>query len=154
MALVEVPVELKSLGITVMCGPFFSIMPFPPRKLHTLSHVRYTPHCYWQDTPESASANSQIFRQVVHQTNYPYMIRDAERYLPILKDCHYVDSLWEVKTVLPQSEVDDSRPILFKREHELPNLISILGGKIDNVYDLPDEIKFLEQENILVESHE
>lgn len=50
MALVEVPEPLKHLGITVMCGSFFSIMLFPPRGLHTLSHVRYTPHFYWQET--------------------------------------------------------------------------------------------------------
>ena len=48
-----------------------------------------------------------------------------------------------IKTVLPQSEVDDSR-ILFKRNQKLPNLLSVLGGKIDNVYDLPGELKFLE----------
>lgn len=115
MALVEVPPPLKHLGITVMCGPFFSIMPFPLRNLHTLSHVRYTPHCYWQDTEDSASDTKEVFRQAARKTNYPHMIRDAARYIPILKDCQHIDSLWEVKTVLPQSEVDDSRPILFKR---------------------------------------
>ncbi|WP_026100946.1 FAD-dependent oxidoreductase [Synechococcus sp. PCC 7336] len=146
MSLVEVPEPVKYLGITVMCGPFFSIMPFPPRNLHTLSHVRYTPHCYWQDTEDSASAASEIYRQAARQTNYPHMIRDAARYMPILKSCRYVDSLWEVKTVLPQSEVDDSRPILFKRNQRLPNLTCVLGGKIDNVYDLPGEIQFLEGE--------
>jgi hypothetical protein len=49
MALVEVPEPVRGLGITVMCGPFFSVMPFPPRGLHTLSHVRYTPHEAWSD---------------------------------------------------------------------------------------------------------
>ena len=74
------------------------------------------------------------------------MIRDAARYLPILSSCSYIDSLWEVKTVLPQSEVDDSRPILFKRHQQLPNLTCILGGKIDNVYDIFHELQFLESE--------
>ena len=43
MVLVEAPRYLKNLGITIMDGPFFSTMPFPPRSLHTISHVRYTP---------------------------------------------------------------------------------------------------------------
>ena len=30
-----------------MCGPFFSLMPFPAAGLQTLSHVRYTPHFAW-----------------------------------------------------------------------------------------------------------
>ncbi len=148
IALVEVPEPIEHLGITVMCGPFFSMMPFPPRNLHTFSHVRYTPHCYWQDTEDSVSATSEIYQQTARQTHYLHMIRDATRYMPILKDCRYIDSLWEVKTVLPQSEVDDSRPILFKRNQKLPNLMSILGGKIDNVYELPGEIQFLEQERV------
>jgi glycine/D-amino acid oxidase-like deaminating enzyme len=146
MALVEVPPPLKHLGITIMCGPFFSLMPFPPRNLHTLSHVRYTPHCYWQDREDSVSDTQEIFRQAARKTNYPHMIRDAVRYIPILKDCQYIESLWEVKTVLPQSEVDDSRPILFKRNQALPNLTCILGGKIDNVYDIPSELEFIEQD--------
>lgn len=146
MALVEVPEPLKHLGITLMCGPFFSIMPFPAKGLHTLSHVRYTPHCYWQDTETSTQKTRKMFAQFARKTNYSYMIRDAARYMPILQDCQYTDSLWEVKTVLPQSEIDDSRPILFKRNPEINNLVSILGGKIDNVYDLPPELELLIQE--------
>ena len=49
MALMQMPDSLKHIGITVMDGPFFSIMPFPARGLHTLSHVRYTPHSNWVD---------------------------------------------------------------------------------------------------------
>ena len=144
MTLIEVPELLKNMGITVMCGPFFSLMPFPSKHLHTLSHVRYTTHCYWQDTESETSATNKIYHQFIRKTNYPYMIRDAQRYLPILKECCYIDSLWEVKTVLPQSEIDDSRPILFKQHQQLPSLTCILGGKIDNVYDIFNELKFLE----------
>jgi hypothetical protein len=55
-----------------------------------------------------------------------------------LRDCRYVRSLWEVKTVLPESGANDSRPILFKRDSGAPNVISLLGGKIDNIFDLAD----------------
>lgn len=144
IALVEVPSILKNVGITLMCGPFFSLMPFPARSLHSLTHVRYTPLCYWQDTENSISNTKEMYRQITPNTSYPYMIRDAARYLPIFQESNYVESLWELKTVLPQSEVDDSRPILFKRNQVIPNLISVLGGKIDNIYDIPNELKFIE----------
>ena len=140
MALVEVPEEIKKVGITVMCGPFFSIMPFPPRQLHTLSHVRYTPHCYWHDNQNIVNQTEQIYQQTRRRSNYPFMIRDATRYVPILQECQYRDSLWDVKTTLPQSEADDSRPILFKKHSDCQNLFSILGSKIDNIYDLETEI--------------
>jgi hypothetical protein len=71
------------------------------------------------------------------------MIKDAMRYVPSLKECRYVDSLWEIKTLLPLSETDDSRPILFKKDHGLQNLTCVMGGKIDNIYDVLSEVEFL-----------
>jgi glycine/D-amino acid oxidase-like deaminating enzyme len=142
MALVDPPAELRSVGVTVMCGPFFSCMPFPPRGLHTLSHVRYTPHASWIDEPgqpyTSADARLASFSR---KTRFPHMMRDAARYLPCLAQAVYRDSLWEVKTVLPQSEVDDSRPILYQRDLGLPGLSCIMGGKIDNIYDMLAELR-------------
>jgi glycine/D-amino acid oxidase-like deaminating enzyme len=142
MALVEPPEELQHVGITVMCGPFFSVMPFPPRGLHSFSHVRYTPHYEWSDQPGAAFMDAhEHFAAAPRPTAWNKMRHDARRYLPILDGCRYRDSLWEVKTVLPRSEVDDSRPILFKPNHALPGLHCIMGGKIDNVYDALDELQ-------------
>lgn len=140
MALVEVPEVFRDKAVTMMCGPFFSCMPFPARSLHTLSHVRYTPHRAWHDAANNYVDAHQLFDEDAKQSSFPYMIRDAQRYLPLLADCRHVDSLWEVKTVLPVSEADDSRPILFKKNWGLPNLHCIMGAKIDNVYDVLDEI--------------
>jgi hypothetical protein len=80
------------------------------------------------------------FDRAVKNTNAPLMIRDAARYMPAMSRCVPHGSLWEVKTVLPQSELDDGRPILFSRDPELPGLISIMGGKLDNIYDIPIEL--------------
>ena len=139
MALIRVPEELEQVGVTVMCGPFFSLMPFPPRGMHTLSHVRYTPHGWWDDQDGPLDRPLAGLR-ASRETNYPRMIRDAQRYLPMLRHSRYVDSLWEVKTVLPSSEADDSRPILFRRDDTMPGLTSIMGGKIDNIYDVLEEL--------------
>lgn len=140
IALVEMPTDLRHLGITVMCGPFFSVMPFPSRGLHSLSHVRYTPHHVWQDTRDSCLEAHAYLQRVPRRSSYLRMIKDAQRYVPALARCRYVESLWEVKTVLPQSEVDDSRPILFIKDHGLPNFACIMGGKIDNIYDVISEL--------------
>jgi glycine/D-amino acid oxidase-like deaminating enzyme len=140
MALVEVPDTLKGLGVTVMDGPFFSCMPFPPRGLHTLSHVRYTPHGHWYDAGPAPRPAYDVAAAADHRTAFPHMVRDAARYLPALARCAYRDSLWEVKTVLPRSEADDSRPILFRPDHGVANYHVVMGGKIDNVYDVADEL--------------
>ncbi len=140
MALVEVPEVLKKIGITLMCGPFFSVMPFPPRGLHSLSHVRYTPHDAWQEGARPHTGAYEEMARRPRETSFAWMVHDAARYVPVLKECRYRDSLWEVKTVLPRNEADDGRPILFRRHHGLPNLHCVLGAKIDNVYDLLDEM--------------
>ncbi len=138
LALVEPPPVLRPLGITMMCGPFFSCMPFPARGLHSLSHVRYTPHLSWKETPGEPRPPAPSLDR---DSNFPLMVRDGRRYLPSLADCRHVESLYAVKTVLPVSEADDSRPILFKRDWGLPGLHVVMGSKIDNVYDALDELR-------------
>ena len=64
------------------------------------------------------------------------MIVDATRYMPCAQGIQWKESLFDVKTVLPRNEVDDGRPIMLHRHPEMPNLLSVLGGKIDNIYDL------------------
>lgn len=138
LALVDPPDALRAAGVTVMCGPFFSVMPFPPRGLHSLSHVRYTPHHAWREEGD-VRAKPPDHRPEL-ETNFEWMVRDASRYLPCLRECTYRGSLWEVKTVLPASEVDDSRPILFRVDHGLRGLVCLMGGKLDNVYDVLREV--------------
>ncbi|HEY1380270.1 MAG TPA: FAD-dependent oxidoreductase [Gemmataceae bacterium] len=140
LALVEVPPPLRDLGVTVMDGPFFSVMPFPARGLHTLSHVRYTPHGHWYDGDGPYRPADAVFAEAARKTAFPHMVRDAARYLPAVAGCAYRESLWEVKTVLPGSEADDSRPILFRPDFGLPGYHLVMGGKIDNVYDIVDVI--------------
>ena len=139
MCLVEVPDELKRFGITVMCGPFFSLMPFPARGLHTLSHVRYTPHAAWEDTAENYRGQDDFKSGARPPSNFRLMQADAQRYMPIISECKQTGSLWEVKTVLPASESDDSRPILFRRDTGLKNLHCVMGAKIDNIFDVLGE---------------
>lgn len=144
MCIVDVPDELKKVGITVMCGPFFSIMPFPSKQAHSFSHVRYTPHYEWDDNNQSPYINAHsLHNEGNRHTAFKKMKLDAQRYIPILRDVKYKESLWEVKTILPRSDTDDSRPILFKANHGLPGLHCVMGGKIDNVYDVIQTINDL-----------
>jgi len=139
MALIQVPPSLHGVGITVMDGPFFSMMPYPARDLHTLSHVRYTPHMSWKDEP--GIDPYQMLDKYDKATRFERMIRDVGRYLPGALQATYVDSLFEVKTILVKNEVDDGRPILFEKHQELPGCFSILGGKIDNIYDVIEKLE-------------
>jgi glycine/D-amino acid oxidase-like deaminating enzyme len=139
MALVKAPPALEGLGVTVMDGPFFSMMPFPARGLHTLSHVRYTPHFSWQD--EGGDDPYKKLQDYARESRVDRMLRDVGRYMPAVLDAKYADSLFEVKTILQKNEGDDGRPILFEKHAELPGTYSILGGKIDNIYDVLEKLE-------------
>ena len=143
LCIVDVPDELKNIGITVMCGPFFSTMPFLPKNAHSFSHVRYTPHYEWSDTETKYMDAHQHYKEALKESAWNKMKFDAQRYLPLLADLKYKESLWEVKTILPRSDSDDSRPILFRANYELPGFHCIMGGKIDNVYDAIETINKL-----------
>ncbi|MDB2447109.1 FAD-dependent oxidoreductase [bacterium] len=130
--------EIMGLGITVMCGPFFSIMPYPPKNLHSLSHVRYTPHYCWKNPDSNASPQKELLLENKEslRSAFVHMKKDAARFLPDLKSLKKRESLWEIKSILPTSAASDSRPILFKTHHGFKNYHCILGGKIDNIYDM------------------
>lgn len=127
-ALIDPPGSLMGYAITTMDGRFFSTMPFPPADLYSLTHVRYTPHRAWTDDqprPSTAPASRAHL-----------MIRDSARYVPSLQEASWRRSMFETKTILLKNESDDGRPILFHRKPHDSRVISVLGGKLDNLYDL------------------
>ena len=140
IALVQVPDELQELGITVMDGPYFSILPFPAEGCHSLSHVRYTPHYSWNEATEP---HRQPDAELAHHSavsTFQFMVRDGARYLPALKGLRFLRTLLEVKTVLARNEVDDGRPIICSENPALPGCFAVLGSKIDNIYDVLEHL--------------
>jgi glycine/D-amino acid oxidase-like deaminating enzyme len=131
MALMEMPPSLQKIGVTLVCGPFFSLMPYPGSACHTLSHVIYTPHFSYQHPflPSATRAHPPVSR-------WRHMVSDAARYLPSLTQAKYQDSIWETKAIVATEEKRDGRPILIHRHSQHPGVFSVLGSKIDNIYEL------------------
>ena len=144
--------SLKELGITVMDGPFFSIMPFGRTGIHSLTSVTFTPHmtCY-DELPRFACQSglseenfSCSLQELGNCSNcphrpgsaWPYMFRLARKYLKEEYGFTYKGSLFSMKPILKSSEVDDSRPTTIKVLCEKPTLVSVLSGKINTIYDL------------------
>ena len=46
-----------------------------------------------------------------------------------------------MRTVLQKDEINDGRPILYKRNYDIPGLNVVMGGKIDNIYDILEKIE-------------
>jgi len=136
VALIEPPEELRDLGITIMDGPFFSVMPFPSENLHSLTHVRYTPHLRWTEGADPRHNPAMIATQCNGSSRFAWMVRDATRYVPAMARARHIRSLYDIKTLLTGTQVDDARPILVHHEAQNSHIVSILGSKIDNIFDV------------------
>ena len=135
LALVDPPDEMQGYAVTVMDGPFFSLMPYPAAGKYSLTHVRYTPHVSWTDQSRPVSPY-EAFARLEPESRLRHMVLDASRYLPCVGGISDGEPIYDVKTVLVKNEVDDGRPILVHEEPRGGRVTSVLGGKIDNIYDL------------------
>lgn len=144
--------KLRDTGITVMDGPFFSLMPFGKTGYHSLTSVTFTPH-------ETSYDSVPTFRCQKHSgglcqpgrlyncndcpakpvSAWPYMSQLVKKYLKPEYGFDYARSLYSMKPVLKASEIDDSRPTNIWVYSKEPTFISVLSGKINTVYDL-DEV--------------
>lgn len=150
--LCRVSETLTNAGITVMDGPFFSVMPFGLTGLHSLSAVSFTPHLTsYKDFPVfrcqelNADCTPRQLRdcntcKARPETAWTYMNKMAEKYMKTGTALKYERSLFSIKPILKSSELDDSRPTLINRHKKNPGYYSVLSGKINTIYDLEEII--------------
>jgi len=145
--------KLKNLGLTVMDGPFFSIMPFGKTGYHSLTAVTFTPHITSYDDVPTFPCQERCRPGYCHpkqlgncngctarpETAWAYMSGLARKYMRKDLTFTYEKSLFSMKPILKSSEIDDSRPTVIRKFSDRPVFISVLSGKINTVYDL-DEV--------------
>lgn len=144
--------KLHDTGLTVMDGPFFSIMPFGKTGYHSLTSVTFTPHVACKEPlPKfDCQARSSGFCSSNQLGNcndcpakpesaWPYMSNLARKYMRDDLKFDFDHTLYSMKPILLASEIDDSRPTVIRTFTEEPTFVSVLSGKINTVYDL-DEI--------------
>ncbi len=143
--------ELKNVGLTVMDGPFFSIMPFGKSGYHSLTSVTFTPHktscdiCADFPCQKNSEGKCKIGFldncnncKVAPKSAWPFMSQLAKKYMLDKFEFEYIKSLYSMKPILKASDVDDSRPTCIKVHSKNPTFVSVLSGKITTVYDLEE----------------
>ena len=150
--------RLKNTGVTVMDGPFFSLMPFGRTGLHSLTSVTFTPHVTSYDSlptfacqgrsggccrpGDLANCDSCPARP---ESAWPMMSQLARKYLRKEYGFAYSHSLFSMKPILKASEIDDSRPTVIRQYTGDPTFVSVLSGKINTVYDLDEVLRYGEE---------
>lgn len=56
----------------------------------------------------------------------------------------YRSSLFSMKPILLNSEIDDSRPTVVRTYSRNPTFVGVLSGKINTVYDLDEVLENVE----------
>lgn len=146
----EVTDNIKNVGITVMDGPFFSLMPFGESGYHSLTSVGHTPHeSSFSSLPEFSCqqytdncSSNQLFNCNICSarpfTAWTRMHQLSKKYLIPEIEVTYKKSLFAVKALISASELDDSRPTVIKEFSETPRFLSVFSGKFNTIYDLEE----------------
>lgn len=140
ISIVKLDQEFTNLSFTLMDGPFFSLLPHPESGYHSLSHVTYTPRISWEDNFSIPYKTTDENFDLI--SNFNFMKKATEIYTDVLKNSTYVDSYYEIKSVLVENEHNDGRPIVASKINQ-SNTYNIFGSKIDQIYDV---FEFLDSE--------
>lgn len=149
VVLCRVSEQLRDVGLTVMDGPFFSVMPFGRTGLHSITTVSRTPHLTSYDSlptfpcqreSEGACSPQQTGNCNVcphrPETAFWEMYQTARKYMREDIRIKYEKSLFTLKPILKTSEIDDSRPTIIRKYSEDPDFYTVFSGKINTMYDL------------------
>lgn len=147
MAFVTSP-QLGNCGLTIMDGPFASLMPYGHSGLLSLSSVAYTHHKVSYD--ELPTFDCQALRpdcrpeltanctdcRFQPASNYRKMIAQIGLYFQPEVAFHYYRSLFTIKSKLKANYIDDGRPTEISLMRENPRFYCIFAGKINSIYEI------------------
>ncbi len=137
-------------GLTVMDGPFGSIMPYGLSGLLSLSSVAYTHHkisfdamprfdCQMPETdpscrPEAPGICTECPRRPV--SNAPKMLAQMQQYFADNVQFSHLFSYYTIKSKLKASHIDDGRPTEISLLRESPRFYCLFAGKINSIYEV------------------
>ncbi len=140
--------QVQNIGLTVMDGPFGSIMPYGLSGLLSLSSVAYTHHkvsyealptfnCQVRNPncrPDFTANCNHCLAQPA--SSYRKMLAQIRQYFNPEVDFHYFSSLFTIKSKLKANFIDDGRPTEITLLRESPRFYCIFAGKINSIYEI------------------
>lgn len=146
MAFVRPHSSFQDAALTVMDGPFCSLMPYGKTGLHSLSSVAYTHQRVSYANEPSFGCQALRDDCLPHATadcstcaaqpvsNYPKMLAQLRRYLNPAIELEYVHSRFTIKAKLQANHIDDGRPTAVRLLHHDPAFFCVFAGKVNSVY--------------------
>jgi FAD dependent oxidoreductase len=140
--------QFANMGLTVMDGPFASLMPYGLTGLLSLSSVAYTHHkvsyddlptfdCQQQHAtcrPDFTSICNGCVAQPVSAKEK--MLAQIQQYLSEKVELQYFSNFFTIKSKLKANAIDDGRPTEIAVLHEDPYYYNLFAGKINSIYEI------------------
>lgn len=136
-------------GLTVMDGPFGSIMPFGLSGLLSLSSVAYTHHkisfdhtphfdCQIQEDPSCKPESPGICTECPRRpiSNARKMLAQMQQYFASEVQFDHLFSYFTIKSKLKASHIDDGRPTEISKLNDDPDFYCLFAGKINSIYEI------------------
>lgn len=140
--------QFKDVGLTVMDGPFASLMPYGLTGLLSLSSVAYTHHkVSYDDMPTfdcqhenlackpNFTANCNACSAQPTSARHK-MIAQISQYLSEKVTLQYFSNFFTIKSKLKANAIDDGRPTEIAMLHQNPDYYSLFAGKINSIYEI------------------
>ncbi len=126
--------KTSPIGITLMDGPFFTILPFGKSGDYLLYHVNHTvcQSVVGQSYPLGWADPKKMIDRLAAESVFEKMITSSEHWLPSIRSAEFVDYLAAVRVVFANSDETDRRPSLIERLPTKNPFFSIFSGKIDH----------------------
>lgn len=141
--------QFQDMGLTVMDGPFGSIMPYGRSGLLSLSSVAYTHHkisfdevptfdCQIESDPNCRPEAPGICTDCTRRpsSNAYKMLRQMGAYFSNAVRFEYFFSYYTIKSKLKASYIDDGRPTEISVLNDSPKFICLFAGKINSIYEI------------------
>ena len=136
-----IDLPIQHIGITIMDGPFVTLLPFGKPGRFILYHVKYSvlktvvnesPPRKWESSdtsPTSSIDMNKLFRKTIQESSY---------FIPILKKAKFVKLLESPRMVLANKEETDARPSILNVPFK--NYLTFFSGKVDHCFTVSNKI--------------
>ncbi len=141
--------QFNGKGLTVMDGPFGSIMPYGLSGLLSLSSVAYTHHkisydnlphfdCQTVEDPRCRPEAPGICTNCPRRpdTNAYKMLAQMRQYFSEAVQFEHLFSYFTIKSKLKASHIDDGRPTEISLLRTEPRFYCLFAGKINSIYEV------------------
>lgn len=141
--------HFRNMGLTVMDGPFGSIMPYGLSGLLSLSSVAYTHHkisydhlpqfdCQSPDDPNCTPDAPGICTECPRRpaSNAYKMLQQMRQYFTDLVQFEHLFSYYTIKSKLKANYIDDGRPTEIAQLSRQPAFYCLFAGKVNSIYEI------------------